>query len=734
MNPRSVIVGADVAFSAILLLFLPTVGSGNPIANGGFDGGGDGWRLEPAADHAQVEIVSDPFAPDGERVLLFDHRRTRTSKAVHEGFQLEPYSFYHFTFWIKAGPDYMRVGPGLQVHLSVDGGGADTRFQEVSLSPEEWTFHKLEFVTGATGQASLVLTLNSTVGRVWVDHLRVSPGVHTGYPRIPLKPGDANSDLFYDEFPVSSKIPSRIVLRARENLPEGEWKASGRFFVELPGGVKILEHQGAEEDLSGGGTRYTFDFKQGDKDRGYYAVYLFALADGPDVDGEDATCWIEWDGGQEAPYKVPIQYIDIPKVAQPKKIVTGVAAAGRMTEVYPDYFGMLQSMGFNAVDFWKRGQGAEYIEGFLAHGIDVDTEHSGFSDLRGLVSEIPDMGSVTLEGRPSGAIDASHRGKGFEIFLDELEDLVAKGFSCIMIDDEHHGDHTMNTCVCDRCRGLWSEWLGERRPHLEVVDPQVLLDDPLGYPNHFDAWWFFRAHLVTEWYEAAGEHIDAAIKKHGARSGVEPWFATYTGAVGLSNIKDNFVNVAETGRVFDRIMPMYYSGGLNLRTEIRKLIRAAGREVTYASLNMGEARADRRMWKPGENRAHILETLFAGGRGYMYWAWNKSNLRIIAEVAETNGMVADNEEMFLSGRNTDRFWTEQERTFATTLETDAAGMVLISNYTGTENTRVRVFTRPEEAMVLTEVYTGETMSLAKDQQIFAISVPSAQCSLWKWEN
>jgi hypothetical protein len=43
-----------------------------------------------------------------------------------------------------------------------------------------------------------------------------------------------------------------------------------------------------------------------------------------------------------------------------------------------------------------------------------------------------------------------------------------------------------------------------------------------------------------------------------------------------------------------------------------------------------------------------------------------------------------------------------------------------------------VFKRPEEPMLLTEVYTGESLSLAEDQQIFAVSVPSAQCTLWTW--
>ena len=706
----------------------------NPVDNGGFENGDATWSLEAAADFASVEVVKDPFAPDGDRVLMFDHRRTRTSHAVHEGFRLEPYSFYHLTFWMKADHDYTRVGPGLQVNLSVEGGGTNTRFQEAALSPETWKLQKLGFVTAASADASLNFALNSSAGKVWIDNVRVSPGNHTRYPKIPLKLGEATSDVFYDEIPVSSNIPSRIVFRVRPNLPDGLWESSGRFLIDLPTEISVQEpHDGTSEDLKNGFTRYAFAADHFWSKRNWFGCLVFILCDEPEIGGRHATCWVEWEGGKETPNKIPIKYLEIPSVAQPKEILTGVAAAGNMTEIYPNYFGMLRSLGFNTVDFWKRGQGAEHIENFVAHGIDVDAEHSGFSDLRGMVGNVEGMGSITMHGKPSGAIDASHRGEGFQKMLSELDDLVAKGFSCIMIDDEHHGDHTMNTCVCERCKGRWSEWLGNQRPHLDPVAPEIFLDDPFGYGDHFDAWWFFRANLVTEWYEAAREQFYSSVEKRGSHSSRKPWFGTYTGAVGMSNIKDNFVNVAETGGVFDRIMPMYYSGGYHLRVEIRKLIRAAGREYSYASLNMGEARADRRMWKPGENRAHILETLFAGGRGYMYWAWNKSNLRIIAEVAETNGIVAEYEDLFLNGKNTERFWTEQPRTFATTLETGDEGMLLVSNYTGTDNTRVRVFKRPEKAMTLTEVYTNQKLKLAPQQQIFAVSLPSAQCSLWKWK-
>lgn len=37
-------------------------------------------------------------------------------------------------------------------------------------------------------------------------------------------------------------------------------------------------------------------------------------------------------------------------------------------------------------------------------------------------------------------------------------------------------------------------------------------------------------------------------------------------------------------------------------------------------------------------------------------------------------------------------------------------------------------------MVLTEVDIGEEMRVARNQQVFSLSVPSAQCKLWRWKN
>ena len=178
---------------------------------------------------------------------------------------------------------------------------------------------------------------------------------------------------------------------------------------------------------------------------------------------------------------------------------------------------------------------------------------------------------------------------------------------------------------------------------------------------------------------------------------------------------------------------MYYETGYDVRRHMRNLVRAVGRKHAYATLCMGEARRNRWVWRPGEVRSQMLEVLFAGGMGYTFWSWPYSNLRIIAEVAETNGIVANNEAIFLKGTPTDRFRTEQDRCFATTLETKDAGLLLVSNYTRTDDHKVWIRKRPAESVTLTELYTGQVLRLAAGQQLFAVRVAPGNCRLWKWK-
>jgi len=336
--------------------------------------------------------------------------------------------------------------------------------------------------------------------------------------------------------------------------------------------------------------------------------------------------------------------------------------------------------------------------------------------------------------RRKSVVEPAHRGKIFEEFLSDMDKLAANGFSAIMYDDEHYRDwSSMDTGLGEDAKKRWVQWLAERRPGLQPVMPEVLMDDPLNNIEQYQAWWMFRASLVTEWYAAAREQFEESVKKYNSKSSDKLWIASYTGPSEFSRIKSSYANPAELAGIWDRIAPMYYKPSYDVRHYMQTLVRAVGRKYAYATLSMGQDRVNRFVWRPGEVRPQMLEVLFAGGMGYIYWSWPNANLRIIAEIAETNGVVANNEDIFLYGKSTDRFWTEQDRRFATTLETEEAGLLLVSNYTQTANNKVWLRKRPEKPMVLTEVYSGQVRRLAARQQIFSVELEPQTCQLWKWK-
>ena len=728
----------------------------NQFKNGDFEQGAAHWAVEPAADFAEVKVIEDISAPDGSHVLMFDHQRTRNS-IVSQNCRLKPYSVYLLSWWVKA-ENHHRTGVGFVVSITTDGKGNSTDGREIHLS-EEWQTKRRVFTTGALGKASVSLNLSSAVGKVFVDNVRIIPttrdearallGSSPLIWQIPLKPNQARARITYDEIPVSDRIVSKLAFHLSENLEQNLWSNTGRLQLELPqqidlyqaihlyhGTGKKFKSTAEKQDLVNGYCRYTFagsDFKG---PYGTDKLYVFLTPSVPDIDGRKARFWVEWQGGGQKPVEVDCKYVKIPVVSQPKKITTGTTCYGETPPRYPDYFAMMQSLGFNSIDFWdSNGTGEEFIEDFRRHNIDVDIECSGFMVLEKRLERVEAAQAVGRNGkRRKSVVEPAHRGEIFDAFLSDMDRLAAKGFSAIMYDDEHYRDWaSMDTGHSEDARKRWVQWLAQRRPDLPPVMPDVLMDDPLNHFDQYQAWWMFRASLVAEWYAAAREQFEKSVKKYNSKSTDKLWIASYTGPGETSYIKGNYANPAELAGIWDRIAPMYYKPSYDVRHYMQTLVRAVGRKYAYATLSMGQDRDNCIVWRPGEVRAQMLEVLFAGGMGYIYWSWPNANLRIIAEIAETNGVVANNEDIFLYGKSTDRFWTEQDRRFATTLETEEAGLLLVSNYTQTANNKVWLRKRPEKPMVLTEVYSGQVRRLAARQQIFSVELEPQTCQLWKWK-
>lgn len=711
------------------------------VANGGFENGTESWTVAAAADHARVDVIEDASAPDGKQVICFDHRRTRNS-SISQRVRLEPYSLYIVSYWIKA-EEYHRTGVGFQIDVSADGQTMGDRFWEHQLS-EDWQIKRLAFSTAAGGDASVTFSLSSAVGRVCLDNVRITQvtqqearqilGSCPMIMEIPPRPNEARAKVLYDEIPIADRIISHITLRVNVNLPENIWKESGRVHLELPPEVQLHRSAGQQENIGDGYVRHTFASSEFANYGGpFHFMNAFLSPHDSEISGRKARLWAEWKGGKQEPVEVECVFVKIPVVSQPKTIMTDITCYGETPKWYPDYFAMMKSLGFNTIDAW--GLGSEYIEPLRAQGFDVALVHSGFSDLESRLESVEAAQAVGLDGEPrKNVIEPAHRGKLFEDLMSDMDKIASRGFSAVFFDDEHYRDWaSMNIGATDEAKQRWTQWLAKNRPGLEPIMPEVFLDDPLGHMEQYQAWWMFRSELVAEWYAAAREQFERSVKQHNAQSTRQLWIGSYTGPAEFSQIKSSFLNPSDMVGIWDRIAPMYYESAEEIRRDIKNLVRAIGREHAYAALCMGEGRADRWEWRPGEIKPQLLEVLFAGGMGYTCWSWPYSNLRIMSEVIATNGIVADNEEIFLNGKSSDRFWTEQDRCFTTTLETESAGLLLVSNYTTTNNKTIWVRKRPEKPMQLTELYTGQVLRLADQQQIVSVEISPQNCQLWKWD-
>jgi len=701
----------------------------------------DRWVLSAARDYAAITSSPDVTAPAGT-ALVFDHQRTRTSSASQE-IALEPNSLYLFSTWVKA-EKYLRTGMGLRLVISADGRVAENRFPESQLS-EEWQPQYLAFATGQTGRATLTIMVHATVGRVSLAAIQMAKttrpeararlGSVPSIPFAPVRPNEAEARLIPERLYVSPRMPSYSTVQIRDALGPELMKAKGRLVIELPETVTITGYKGTPEK-AGALTRYSF---AGPDIQFYYNagwVHFYAvsrLAPGATAKGR---YWAEWPGGAQKPVDLDVVAVSVPSVPQPKTLATGISIYEETMTGYPDTCGMLKSLGFNMIDFWKRGQGGKHLKALQAHGLEVDTEYSGFCEIARLVKSTKDAHSLNYTGQErDDVLDASHRGKLFEQFLVDMQDLAAAGFSAVMFDDEHYSDWaSINTCACERCRQRWVEWLARNRPELPPVKPEVFLDDPLAYLEQYNAWFFFRADLVKEWYQAGWEEFVKAVKKYQGKSTAVPKFFSYTGPAGFDSVKESFMNPAAMAGLFDRIMPMFYEDGFALRRHIRELVDAVGREHAYAALCTGEPGSSRFEWQPGEHRAMMLETLFGGARGYMFWTWPNASLLTIAEIAETNGVVAANETMLLKGKFSRRFWLDGDnpRRFVTCLENDREGLMLVSNYARSGEPDIWIRKRPGEKYRLTELFDGGKLEAGAGQQLFCVSVPAGTVGLWKW--
>ena len=514
-----------------------TAKSGSPhLENNGFENGRSGWTFKPAADYAEIKVIKDVRAPEGNSVLHIRHERTRTSEVSRE-IELLPYATYLLSFQARKGENYLRSGMGLFIRIYNDGREvANQRFDESELG-EEWQTVRKPLATGISGTITVRIFLSSAAGEVFIDNLRVVPCsreriieiLGTGYidrvPYIPLKPGQAAAQGWgWKKISVSARIPSRVNFGIRENIAEDIWEKSKRLVLELPKEIEILSPGNIKaEDVGTGYKRYTLTGKAVSRYSGrtWWSYLLLGLRT-PLKQASTARFWVEWEGGRQETAEVDIQSLDIPVYPQPGKIITGTQNSPMLAQHYGEnYPAIMKSLGFNFMTYWALGAAANLLPEFKKNNIVVETEHSGVMVYdRKMMPDTKDAWSTDVQGNRVQVFDPLHRGEIFKKFLSDVRSYGKAGFRGIQIDDEYYNDwRGINIDMSERTKKRWRKWLKTNRPDLTYVEPEVLYDDPLNYEEQYQAWWLFRASLFQELYDAVRDSFFDGVKESGNKSG-----------------------------------------------------------------------------------------------------------------------------------------------------------------------------------------------------------------------
>ena len=554
-----------------------------------------------------------------------------------------------------------------------------------------------------------------------------------------------------------------VVLRYKQAFPK-DAVPTGTVAIDLPEGVTCISAvlvPFEEKPLADGGKRIELPSVKLDGRKAIYLCLSTTLAP-----GTGASCKISavWDGGKMLPRSYPIKVIDAPTVEQPKKIRTGSAVWAYQIDAWPDFFKQYKSLGFNMIDYWRgtihaTGKVDETLkeQTRLAReqGIITAIDASGSWDYE-IVKGDPESQAIYMSGKRVPSIPCpSYRGPGLIDKMRFNAEIAKSGISFILSDEEHYPNTGAgaNICICQRCQGRWREWLPAHYPELKYLPIEEVFQKKKEHPELYRALLWFKASLTTERYRIYKEKIEKAVKDHGAASSPGPMLGWWAGAAEAWSLENAQTDARGLAQTMDWVQPQLYYRyrikGRFFRDVIRRQCWALDGRNCYAGIDTdddstGEANT------PGALASSVLETLFAGGKGYCLWYAPYMDTRQWAELARVNGVIAKYERVFLEGKETDLFrsfspieveglpkdyfrpWSSDVCT--STRENDEEGLLLITDYR-TERTPIWVERSLKYAgpMTLYDAFTGEeVVRLTEGRWDFRVHLKELPVKLLYW--
>ena len=463
-----------------------------------------------------------------------------------------------------------------------------------------------------------------------------------------------------------------VVLRYRHTFEKGK-EPGGTVTVDLPAGVSLLAPlwgKPQQTELPGGATRSEIDVVKVTGSATKLPLVFLCVATTLEPGAEaEFTISAAWEDGKMPPKTFPIRVMDVPVGRQPEELVTGAAIWPYQVSNWPDFFKQYASLGFNLMDYWEgtihdttrvNEKLREQTEAARQEGIGLSVNASGSWDMA-KIAETPDAQAVYGNtGKSHKQIPCpSYRGPGCPDKLRFNAEIARSGVSHIQSDEELYGNTGAgaHVCICSRCETRWKEWLARQYPELEYASPGAVYKSREDYPEHYRAWVWFMASLTTERYRIYKGQIEKAVKGHGANSSSKPLLSWWAGAAEDATLMHNQQDARGLAQTIDYLFPqLYYRYKIrprHFREAIRRHCWAVDGRGACAGIDTDDHFGDANT--PGVLTASVLETLFAGGKGYCLWYGPYMDTRQWAELARANDVIAGHERTFLEGRETDLF-------------------------------------------------------------------------------
>ena len=567
----------------------------------------------------------------------------------------------------------------------------------------------------------------------------------------PLNPGDTTGKAYVS--------PDMAVIFNVGGRAEGAVSGQIQLVFEVPEGIKVVDvdYQGSidkipfkEEPLEMEkfkGTRYIVNVDGVPSYHGWVQFYLTTTWK-PDQKGK-SYLYLKWKDGQQPKQEIEFTCINIPEAKTPKRLITGMSIYGYAYTHWPDFLKSYKRLGLNTVnlcnnDIWSPvplEKLDKFVKDCVSSGVWVNGEMwAGFPAGNELDRDM-DSKAVNLVGTKLNEPCPSYRGTLFQEWLNKAKNVPRHGISWLDYDDEIYGSG-IHLCYCNRCKERFKEFLKEKYPNLEYVDPSVFEMEFTKYPELDKAWIDFKTEMVTEWFRIVRKEVAPEVEKYKAKSGPKKGLmvSDYIHAVyeRQRHVENNLHDLRKLAGVLDYMTPMAYTGCFQRYPAwVGKVVEFFVEEIgtqdsgCLGGLDAGDS------WTVGNQpneyvRDDVLETVMSGGKGYIFCKYVGFDGLDFKYLAQTNNILSQVEDIILDGKPVEVKIVESEkRVFVKGREYKDRTLVLVSEYLKNEPIEVTLEYQTTTSKKVIDLYTNEVVSeLSKDKNTFKITLDKDRARLF----